>query len=79
MKNAEFSFVTVVWETCSADHISFISTFMVGPLLMTGLWCMVTMQINNNTQMENSADELKSSLKFLAKCENNCTSAESLQ
>lgn len=52
---------------CSGDYVSFISTFMAGPLLVTGLWWVVAMQINNNTQMENSADELKRVLKFLLK------------
>lgn len=59
--------------------VSLISTFREGPLQAAGLWCVVTMQINNNTQMENSADELKCFLKFLSKWDNNCTSAESLQ
>lgn len=49
------------------EHTSFISTFRVGPLQVAGFWCVVTMQINNNTQMENSTDELKCFLKFLSK------------
>lgn len=57
----------------------FHSTFRVEPLQVAGFWCVVTMQINNNTQMENSTDELKCFLKFLSKRDNNCTSVESLQ
>lgn len=34
---------------------------------MTSLQWVVTMQINNNTWMENSTDELKWFLKFLSK------------
>lgn len=62
-----FCCVAVLWEACCRHHISFIRTFIAGVLPMTSLQWVVTMQINNNTWMENSTDELKWFLKFLSK------------